>query len=416
MTNKIKIIQIIRFCVQIIFMIFFAGLFTLALSGIEKIFSIILNGTFDISSLISFISPVILVVVLTITMGRFFCGWICTFGALNDLIYMFSKKIFKTKFKVDTKLDATLKYLKYFILFFIIVFVWTLKLVPSDNFSPWVAFAQIGQLPDSLFSFPIAYIIFALICVGAMLIERFFCRYLCPLGGILAILSILKITKIKKPTRGCGKCKICTTNCPMGLSLYEIESVTTGECIACMKCIYVCPRKNTTIAIFNQAIDKFTYIVSAVLIFITINVSTSIINSIYVTSKKTNVTTQTSTIDTQASNSVSDTPNEATATTQAASTPKVTVNKIYKDGVYTGSARGYKPNLNVKVTIKNDKITNVQILSNNESDGFKEEPMAIIPQEIIASQSTSVDAISGATFTSRGIMNAVANALSSAKI
>lgn len=436
MNKKIRITQVVRFCVQLIFMIFFGGLFTLALSGIERIFSMIINGTFDLSSFISFISPVVLVVVLTITMGRFFCSWLCGFGALNDFIYMFSKKIFKIKFKVNPTLDAALKYLKYFILLFIIVFVWTLKLVPADNFSAWTAFGQIGQLPDSFFSFPIAYIIFALICVGAMFIERFFCRYLCPLGGILAILSVLKMTKIKKPTRDCGKCKICTTNCPMGLELYKMEKVHSVECIACMKCIDVCPRKNTRITLWGQAMDKFAYIVSAIVLFISVNITTKVIKSIDVAAS-----TQTATIDTQTASDVpstdsssatssSTTTSPATESSQTTTsstivtnntkptttTPTVTANKVYKDGVYTGSAHGYKPNLTVQVTLKNDKITNVQILSTNDSDGFKEEPIAVIPKEIIAAQSTSVNAVSGATYTSRGIMNAVANALTSAKI
>ena len=55
-------------------------------------------------------------------------------------------------------------------------------------------------------------------------------------------------------------------------------------------------------------------------------------------------------------------------------------------------------------------------MSHDESPGFCEQPIELIPKEIIASQSTEVDAVSGATFTSNGIMNAVAAALEKAKL
>jgi len=69
----------------------------------------------------------------------------------------------------------------------------------------------------------------------------------------------------------------------------------------------------------------------------------------------------------------------------------------------------------IKTSLKNNKITNIEIVSHNESRGYYEEPFSIVPQEIIESQSTSVDAVSGATRSSNGIMDAVSNALSQAK-
>jgi uncharacterized protein with FMN-binding domain len=87
----------------------------------------------------------------------------------------------------------------------------------------------------------------------------------------------------------------------------------------------------------------------------------------------------------------------------------------YKDGVYTASARGYGPNLTVEVTISYDQITDIQIVSHNERNArYYAYPMQAIPQAIISSQSTDVDAVSGATRTSDGIMNAVDAALAQA--
>lgn len=96
-------------------------------------------------------------------------------------------------------------------------------------------------------------------------------------------------------------------------------------------------------------------------------------------------------------------------------TPTIdTTNTNYKDGTYTGTASGYAPNLTVEVTIASGKITSVEIDSHNESPGFYEKAFETVPHEIVSSQSTDVDTVSGATFSSKGIINAVEDALQDA--
>ncbi|MEN8076173.1 FMN-binding protein [Clostridioides difficile] len=86
----------------------------------------------------------------------------------------------------------------------------------------------------------------------------------------------------------------------------------------------------------------------------------------------------------------------------------------YKDGTYSGSASGFAGVLQVNVQISNDVITSITITSHNDTPGFVDRAIEEIPSKIIASQSISVDVISGATYTSKGIMNAVNDALSKA--
>ncbi|MBC3888009.1 FMN-binding protein [Acetobacterium paludosum] len=88
-----------------------------------------------------------------------------------------------------------------------------------------------------------------------------------------------------------------------------------------------------------------------------------------------------------------------------------------KDGTYTGVADGYGPNLTVSVTVASNVITDVRVVSQNEV-GVQHYGKAIdaVPAEIIAKQTPVVDTISGATYTSNGIMKAVINALEKAVI
>ena len=86
----------------------------------------------------------------------------------------------------------------------------------------------------------------------------------------------------------------------------------------------------------------------------------------------------------------------------------------YKDGTYSGSASGFSGTLQVSVQISNDVITSITITSHNDTPGFADRALEEIPSKIIASQSTNVDVISGVTYTSKGIINAVNDALSKA--
>ena len=84
-----------------------------------------------------------------------------------------------------------------------------------------------------------------------------------------------------------------------------------------------------------------------------------------------------------------------------------------KDGVYEGSAQGYEGTITVSVTVENGVVAKIDILKNNDTPEYFEHAR-LITDQIIGQQSLDVDAISGATFSSAGIKNAVANALESA--
>ncbi|MBC3804548.1 FMN-binding protein [Acetobacterium fimetarium] len=88
-----------------------------------------------------------------------------------------------------------------------------------------------------------------------------------------------------------------------------------------------------------------------------------------------------------------------------------------KDGTYTGVADGYGPDLTVSVTVAGNVITAVQVVSHNEqNEKYYGRAIYAVPDAIIAAQTPVVDTISGATYTSKGIMKAVVNALQGAVI
>ena len=86
----------------------------------------------------------------------------------------------------------------------------------------------------------------------------------------------------------------------------------------------------------------------------------------------------------------------------------------YKDGSYEGSAKGFGGNVVVKVTVKNDKIEKIDLVDASKEDGAYLASAKGVIKSILDKQSTDVDTVSGATFTSTGIINAVISALEKA--
>ena len=93
---------------------------------------------------------------------------------------------------------------------------------------------------------------------------------------------------------------------------------------------------------------------------------------------------------------------------------KTSSDAAYKDGTYEGSATGYSGQMTVSVTVSCCKISEINIVDTGDDEEYLIDAKDVIPQ-IIEKQSTEVDAVSGATHSSKGIINAVAKALESAK-
>jgi len=437
MKKRISEIQIFRHITQIVFFILLPGLFALAFSQVKLIYNMILKGNFNFIQAFPRLIAAVAIIPITIFFGRFFCGWFCAFGSFNDFLYMISSKVFKTKFKVNRKLDAILKSLKYFVLVFIVIVIWTKGNTLFDNSSPWDAFALITNFPKAITSYFIGFVLLALITVGAMYIERFFCRYLCPLGAMFVIISKLKKIKIDKPKEKCGKCRVCTNNCAMGINLYKMEQVDSGECINCLKCIDVCPRSNPKISYMDENINPVFASSIAIVAFAALYGGSTVLGSVISDNTKAPTSVTSNDTTNQGDNTTSnndnitqnndDTQSQTTQNSDDAGTkgnsnsaktapkttaPSSTTNSKYKDGTYTGTGYGYMSDINVSVSINNDKITNVKVDSINDS--YKE-PVNVVPQEIVQTQSSNVDVVSGATHTSNGIMSAAKDALSKAK-
>ncbi len=388
--RKFKILPAVRMLLQIVFFVFIPALYISAFGAVKDITVALFTQSFS-TALLPQIMELAAIIPITVLFGRFFCGWMCAFGSYGDFITRVTNKLVKGKWKISEKTDAWMKYIKYAVLGVLVVVEWILKSNVFSSASPWNAFgmlATFGKTPAIAYvlsSLTIGFVILLGITIASAFVERFFCRYLCPLGAIFSLASLLRIAKIKKPSAGCGKCKVCTNACAMGIPLYKMETVKTGECINCMKCISACPRGNATFAVADSDVRPLLAGVAAV----------GVITGIYYTNS---FTMKVSALD---NGSVSQTAGLSTGTS------------LYNDGTYTGTGMGFRgAQTTVTVTVKNGSITDITTVSYGDDAPFYDRAFASITNNIISSQSASVDAVSGATYSSNGIMEAVANALS----
>ncbi len=188
------------------------------------------------------------IVALGVVLSRFFCGWICAFGALQGVFGWLGKKIFGRHFAVPKKLDSVLRWLKYVVLVGIIYGTWKTSELIIRPYDPLAAFGHLSAGLSAVWAeFAVGFVILVLILVLSMLYERAFCKYLCPLGAVNAILGRIPLFRIKRIESTCISCSKCDRVCPMNIDVSHAGAVDSPECISCMECVTTCPTKKSSL-------------------------------------------------------------------------------------------------------------------------------------------------------------------------
>ena len=173
-------------------------------------------------------------------LGRAFCGWACPFGALHDLLsYLRGSKSFKIR---------QFWYTKFIVLFIVLGAAWY---AVDTVFCKWCPSGSLfGAIPFYMQNvgisvgkpFYIHMFTLVLTIVLALLISRFWCRYLCPLGAIAGAFNKVSMVNISLDEKRCKECFVCLEVCGMGITKPEDIGSST-DCILCGRCIEACPEK-----------------------------------------------------------------------------------------------------------------------------------------------------------------------------
>ncbi len=216
-------------------------------------------------------------ILATFILGRFFCGWVCPLGGAMDLARFVSRRKIS---KNNPRNAARIKYVILAGIFILAVFgiqaAWpfdpiviaarfvSLNLIPSITFLIEKLFVFLvrdlnlhGAVYDfyralkdtvlgvKVFYFPnsgFVFLAFAAIAGASVLMTRAWCRFLCPLGALLALVS--KFSLLERYVKKCVNCGKCVSACRMG-AIKDGNEYVKEECVLCMDCVYDCPVHST---------------------------------------------------------------------------------------------------------------------------------------------------------------------------
>ncbi len=231
---------------------------------------------------------------LTVLFGRWFCGWVCPFGALHQLIT--SLRTHTAKQKIATDGYSRWQKTKYYLLGAILVAAFmgvnlagwfdpfsflyrstTLVLYPGLNDGTAWIFGWIYQHDPSLGSFKVTSIsepvyeflrhsvlpnaqpyfygtvLIAVVFFAVVLLNlyraRFWCRYLCPLGALLGVAGKNPLVQIKRNEDVCNQCRVCVVDCQGGADPEATVNWKPAECFYCWNCQSACPHEALTFSI-----------------------------------------------------------------------------------------------------------------------------------------------------------------------
>ena len=138
-------------------------------------------------------------------------------------------------------------------------------------YSPYNMVADIKMLYFFTHISALAFWVLVTLVVSSIFIRNFWCRYLCPYGALLGALSLISIFKIHRNETTCTQCRQCTRSCPVDIKVHKTGAVISDECHACLKCVAVCPEKDTlyiSSAKKSGILNPVFYAVAILLLFI----------------------------------------------------------------------------------------------------------------------------------------------------
>jgi len=216
--------------------------------GIETLYAYITTGhTLKSTNLLNF-SFLLGVVGLSLVSGRSFCGWVCPIGSLQDLLANWARRLSGSKghrrglkytsripVQMPSGLDKRLRYAKYLILAIILIASTMTVFPPLHSICPALA----------IFSFhwdtPLLGLVLLVFILTSLVVKRFSCKYLCPLGAALAIFNKFSFIHIHIDQNNCTNCGRCDNECPVDIAAIP-ENARSSECIRCLECMETCAK------------------------------------------------------------------------------------------------------------------------------------------------------------------------------
>lgn len=222
------------------------------MGGLETLYRYVTSGGRFVSH-VHLSNMILLVATLAVALlaRNAFCGWLCPFGFIQDMISRFSafiqkrtpviRKAVRTLKKRGAGLavlDRYLRFLKYGVLAWAVLGAAAYGFMVFRDYDPWAALWNLLEL-----SLTAGTIVLAVVLVASLFVERPWCRYACPLGAATGLVGKLSPFYLKREAASCIACGACTRACPVGLPVHTATTIKHADCMSCLECVGECPRE-----------------------------------------------------------------------------------------------------------------------------------------------------------------------------
>jgi polyferredoxin len=226
----------------------------LELDPLTALATVLATGT-----LYSSLTWALVTILLTLFLGRFFCGFACPVGTINQFTGWLARRSLGAAGRVEANRHRRLQAFKYYLLAFFLALalmgsVQTGVIDPlplvyrSINLAvaPLIDPGVLSDAPRFYTSVWLIGVVFLAVVGLNLTLPRFFCRFICPLGAMFGLLGRFSPWRLGKTSDKCGECCICEEYCEGGCR--PAGTIISGECVLCFNCFDRCPAGRLTFA------------------------------------------------------------------------------------------------------------------------------------------------------------------------
>ncbi len=172
-----------------------------------------------------------------------FCGWLCPVGTVSEYLWRLGRRTFGRNLRLPRRLDVCLRSLKYILLGLFVYAVASMSVPAIRAFleGPYGTVDDVKMLNFFRFLGFAGGLVVAGLVLASILVENFWCRYLCPYGALMGLAALASPLRIRRETALCIDCGKCAKACPSNLPVDRLIAIQSAECTACLECVASCP-------------------------------------------------------------------------------------------------------------------------------------------------------------------------------